>query len=76
MGGHNPYEEFVEEAKANGTATKRNIVTDDNANLALDVSAKGDGFNFGIGYTDESKSVNYSGDEYWDGTRWVTWDKC
>ncbi|GAV94615.1 hypothetical protein [Actinomyces denticolens] len=76
LGGHNPYEEFVEEAKANGTATKRNIVADDNANLALDVSAKGDGFNFGIGYTDESKSVNYSGGEYRDGTRWVTWDKC
>ncbi|WP_154652202.1 hypothetical protein [Actinomyces timonensis] len=76
LAGHNPYQEFVEEAKANGQVTKRKVVTDDNTNLALDLSAKGDGFNFGVGYKDESKSVNYSDGEYWDGTKWVPWEGC
>lgn len=74
--GDSAIEDFYQEAHANGQSTRREMTTDDKTNFGIGFKAKGDGFNFGAGYTDTTSNVNYQNSEYWNGERWVKWEGC
>ena len=74
--GDSSIEAFYREAHANGQSTRREMTTDDKTNFGIGFKAKGDGFNFGAGFTDTTSSVDYQNSEYWNGERWVKWEGC
>jgi len=74
--GDSAIEDFYQEAHANGQSTRREMTTDDKTNFGIGFKAKGDGFNFGAGYTDTTSNVNYQNSEYWNGEQWVKWEGC